>query len=126
MHIADLLHGAGEQNVSDHGRENNDQNPAPGVQALHYCCTPVETVDTASSASAPFLAFCARSSPRAESEGAHWSCWWEGSAGPPATNPTPPEISAMPSHRSGLTSSCRANLATSANKTYPSDVAGRT
>src|ERR1700722_1334129 len=129
MHVADLLHGAGQQYVTDHRRDHDYKNSAPRVGLSHssdrserfvipsgfsrgepaVACSGTVTVST--------FAVAGRSARGAKSRADCESCGADVSAGPPATNPTPPEISAMPSQRSGLTCSCNTNLATSASST---------
>src|ERR1700733_987432 len=109
VHVAHLLHGARQDHVSDNGKENDDENSAPSVEALHRLAPPAAAETTVSCASS-----CASG----------WGC--AVSAGPLATKLTPPEIRAIPIQRRGLTCSCRANLATRASRTYPSEVAGKT
>src|ERR1700685_953789 len=92
--ISHLLHGVGDQDVSYHGRQRNHHNRGPRIEVLHSSA-PLEAVSCSSA--------CAG------------SC--SVNAGPPATNPTPPVIRAIPAQRIGLTCSCSANRATSASTT---------
>src|ERR1700719_878661 len=118
MHVAYLRHRARNQNVAHDREEDDDKNPAPRVEVPHDSA-PVDAGEAC--LGAPLLASFARSGDFEFSSGC---C--AVNAGPPATNPTPPEISAIPSQRIGLTCSCSANLATNASNTYPKDVAGKT
>ena len=102
--VSHLLHRTRQKNIPNHGNEGHDHDRAPRVDVLHDVTSRERMVEG-----------CETQHVHAKSV-----------TGPPATNPTPPVISAIPSHRSGLTASCRANFATSASKTYPSDVAGNT
>src|SRR4051794_25743 len=148
MHIPNLLHRPRDQNVAHDREENHDENPTPSVSVPHDLAPVADARSTVRGDSDPCAPFLARSG---DSVGAPplasvaRSCDSVGAplladfarsggfpsgsavnAGPPATNPTPPEISAIPSQRTGLTCSCSANFATNASKTYPSEVAGKT
>src|SRR5271165_391503 len=117
VYVANLLHRPCQQNVSHHRREHHHQNAAPCVEIAHGF-TPPETLGRPLGSETPLPDESART--RVSSSAVSVS------AGPPATNPTPPAINAMPSQRIRLTCSWRAKRATSASKTYPSDVAGNT
>src|SRR5579863_10189166 len=124
MHVTHLFHGARQQNISYHRRDHDHQNPAPRVQMIHVRSglswksgpSGPRKVSVGCRASAPVVVFPVIGS--AKDEDLPCSC--AVSAGPPATNPTPPEISAIPIHRVTLTCSCSAKRAISASKTYPS------
>src|SRR5437879_1087390 len=118
VHVAYLLHRPRNQNVTHDREEYDDQNPAPRIEVTHDSA-PVDAAEACSGT--PLLASFSSSG---DLEFASGCC--AVNAGPPATNPTPPEMSAIPSQRIGLTCSCSANLATNASNTYPREVAGKT
>src|ERR1700689_4822305 len=100
MHIADLFHGASQKHIAHHRRRRNRYNRTPDCEPnVEFSHEPTSLETAASGASVSH---------------ATSACGCCVSEGPPATKPTPPVISAMPTQRSGLTCSCSANFATSA------------
>src|SRR6185437_14287453 len=105
MHVAHLRHGAGEQNVSRGGGQDNNADSAPGINFFHGCSLALN-----SSEAWPSFKFAVPGHLRRVR------------TGPCVTKPTPEEMSRIPNHRNGVTCSCKRKRAISAISTYPRDV----